>query len=189
MPEPLQHTSAQVLEFPALRQLLRGYAWSPLGQGRVERLAPTADRVWIEHQQQLTSEVRRFLRSGGHFDFSGLIDPGALVEKSRIEGAALEAGQLRDIIMVVDRADEWRHTVQNPPNAMRAPDPVWHGSSSRESRTGDPGHTRSEDLAQCGNPWPAVSELSATIADFTELLRLFRNKILPDGTLDDRASP
>ncbi|HSB76777.1 MAG TPA: Smr/MutS family protein, partial [Terriglobales bacterium] len=27
------------------------------------------------------------------------------------------------------------------------------------------------------------------IKDFTELLRFFRNKILPDGTLDDRASP
>ena len=27
------------------------------------------------------------------------------------------------------------------------------------------------------------------LADFTALLRYFRNKILPDGTLDDRASP
>ena len=32
-------------------------------------------------------------------------------------------------------------------------------------------------------------ELSQTLADFTPLLRYFRNKILPDGTLDDRASP
>ena len=37
--------------------------------------------------------------------------------------------------------------------------------------------------------WQAVSELSQTLADFTPLLRYFRNKILPDGTLDDRASP
>jgi DNA mismatch repair protein MutS2 len=36
--------------------------------------------------------------------------------------------------------------------------------------------------------WQAVSELSEGIADFTLLLRHFRNKILPDGTLDDRAS-
>src|SRR6266850_170755 len=32
-------------------------------------------------------------------------------------------------------------------------------------------------------------ELSQGIGDFTLLLRFFRNKILPDGTLDDRASP
>ncbi|MBZ5513192.1 MAG: Smr/MutS family protein [Acidobacteriia bacterium] len=173
MPESLRHTSARVLEFDALRPMLSGYAWSPLGKTRVERLQPTADRAWIERQQQLTAEVRRFLRSGGHFDFSGLTDPGVLVEKSRIEGAALETVQLRDIVLVVDRADEWRHTLQNPPSAMRAPKP------------GEPAQATDD----AGNPWPAVTELSAAISDFTEFLRYFRNKILPDGTLDDRASP
>jgi DNA mismatch repair protein MutS2 len=37
--------------------------------------------------------------------------------------------------------------------------------------------------------WEVVRNLSAAIGDFTELLRFFRNKILPDGTLEDRASP
>ena len=37
--------------------------------------------------------------------------------------------------------------------------------------------------------WTAVAALSAGIQDFTDFLRAFRNKILPDGTLDDRASP
>src|ERR1700723_2807339 len=37
--------------------------------------------------------------------------------------------------------------------------------------------------------WTAVTALSAGIADFSVFLRAFRNKILPDGTLDDRASP
>ena len=37
--------------------------------------------------------------------------------------------------------------------------------------------------------WPAVAALSAEISDFKPLLRFFANKILPDGTLDDRASP
>ncbi len=37
--------------------------------------------------------------------------------------------------------------------------------------------------------WTAVEALSAGIQDFTVFLRQFRNKILPDGTLDDRASP
>jgi DNA mismatch repair protein MutS2 len=171
MPEPLQHASERVLEFDLLRQMLRGYAQSPLGQARVDALRPTDDRAWIERQQQLTAEVRRFLRAGGRFDFSGLLDLGTTVEKSRIEGAALEAGQLRDILLVVDRADEWRQTAANPPSAMRAPQP-------------------GEELVAAGDPpWPAVRELSSAIADFTDLLRYFRGKILPDGTLDDRASP
>jgi len=37
--------------------------------------------------------------------------------------------------------------------------------------------------------WTAVRELSSAISDFNEFLRGFRNKILPDGTLDDKASP
>ena len=203
MPQPLRHTSARVLEFDALRPMLSGYAWSPLGKTRLERLEPTAERAWMERQQQLTAEVRRFLRCGGHFDFSGLTDPGALVEKSRIEGAALETGQLRDIVLLVDRADEWRHTSQNPPSAMRAHDPTLRPFDSAQggpqqakgwaapapqpgetTRVGDRGHTNGPT-----DPWPAVTEVSAAVADFTEFLRYFRNKILPDGTLDDRASP
>jgi len=34
--------------------------------------------------------------------------------------------------------------------------------------------------------WAAVRQLSSGITDFTDFLRGFRNKILPDGTLDDR---
>jgi DNA mismatch repair protein MutS2 len=37
--------------------------------------------------------------------------------------------------------------------------------------------------------WKTVAQLSSGITDFTEFLRAFRNKILPDGTLDDKASP
>jgi DNA mismatch repair protein MutS2 len=37
--------------------------------------------------------------------------------------------------------------------------------------------------------WQRVRELSNQIVDFTDFLRLFRNKIQPDGTLDDKASP
>ena len=37
--------------------------------------------------------------------------------------------------------------------------------------------------------WKAVTELSAGIENFSDFLRNVRNKILPDGTLDDHASP
>ena len=41
----------------------------------------------------------------------------------------------------------------------------------------------------CAATGAAVKHLSGGIADFTAFLRVFRNKILPDGTLDDHASP
>jgi len=158
MPASLAHTSSRVLEFETLRALLRGYASSPLGQSRIAVLTPSTDRSWIETQQSLTSEIREFRRVGGRFDFSGLVEIGTLLEKSRIAGAALETTEIRDVIAVVDRAAEWREIALRPPAAMRS-------------------------------AWTNVSSLSGQIADFTAFLRFFRNKIQPDGTLDDKASP
>jgi DNA mismatch repair protein MutS2 len=156
--QPLLHTSARVLEFESLRDLLRGYTSSPLGQNRIANLAPSIDRDWIENQQQLTAEIREFRRVGGRFDFSGLLDVETVVEKSRIAGATLETEEIRDVILVVDRAAEWRQIALSPPAAMKL-------------------------------EWKAVAQLSSGVSDFTDFLRGFHNKIQPDGTLEDRASP
>jgi DNA mismatch repair protein MutS2 len=158
MPSELAHSSARVLEFDALRELLRGYASSPLGQERIDGLTPSTDRAWIEGQQRLASEIREFRRVGGRFDFSGLIKIGLLVEKSRIAGAALETTEIRDVILVVDRAAEWREIALHPPANMKL-------------------------------DWQGMRALSDQIIDFTEFLRSFRNKIQPDGMLEDKASP
>src|ERR1700722_1689695 len=158
MPRALTHTSARVLEFDSLLDLLRGYASSPLGQAGIAALAPSTDRLWIESQHQLASEIREFRRVGGRFEFSGLLPTAQLVAESRILGAILETTEIRDVILVVDRAAEWREISLHPPASMK-----------RE--------------------WRGVSVLSAEIADFNDFLRFFRNKIQPDGTLEDHASP
>ena len=158
MPEALTHNSARVLEFDALRDLLRAYASSPLGQQRIAALTPSTDSHWIQTQQDLATEIREFRRVGGQFDFSGLSEINLLVEKSRIADATLETTEIRDVILVVDRAAEWREIALHPPANMKS-------------------------------GWSGVRALSERVADFTEFLRSFRNKILPDGTLDDKASP
>ena len=158
MASELTHSSARVLEFDSLRELLRGYASSPLGQELIAALAPSTDRDWIENQQSLAQEIREFRRVGGRFDFSGLIDIDLLVKEARITGATLETTEIRDVILVVDRAAEWREIVLHPPASMRS-------------------------------DWSGVRALSSQIIDFTEFLRFFRNKIQPDGTLEDKASP
>jgi DNA mismatch repair protein MutS2 len=154
----MQHTSARVLEFDTLRDLLRGYAHSDLGRAKLSALTPSLDLAWIGNQHQLATEIREFRRVGGRFEFSGLTDISKLLEKSRISGAALETLEIRDVITVVDRAAEWREIALKPPQAMKT-------------------------------DWISVRHLASGIADFTDFLRGFRNKILPDGTLDDKASP
>ena len=158
MSQPLIHNSARVLEFDPLLELMRGYASSPLGRARITALAPSTDSVWVREQQELTEEVREFRRVGGRFDFSGLLDISRLVAKSRIAGAALETTEIRDVLLLVDRAAEWREIAFRPPASMRT-------------------------------EWPRTRTLSESVPDFTDFLRSFRNKIQPDGTLEDRASP
>jgi DNA mismatch repair protein MutS2 len=157
-PQPLAHTSARVLEFDSLLELVRGYVSSPLGRKAIAALAPSSDRAWIQNQQQLTTEVREFRRVGGSFDFSGLMDISTLLAKSRIAGSALETAEIRDVVSLVERASEWREIALNPPAAMKV-------------------------------EWRTVAGLSSALANFADFLRGFRNKILPDGTLDDKASP
>ena len=158
VPNPVAETGSRLLEFENLRELLAGYASSPLGLGLIAELRPSLDRAWIENQQTLTTEIREYRRVGGRFDFAGLPEVEQLLEKSHIAGAALETTDIRDIVLIADRASEWREIVRQPPAGMRS-------------------------------EWSAVIALSAGIADFSDFLRAFRNKILPDGTLDDRASP
>src|SRR5439155_7124980 len=154
----MENSSAGVLEFAGLRDLLRGYAASDLGRAKVAALAPSIDLDWIQNQQQLTSEVREFRRAGGSFNFAGLLDVSQRLDKARISGAALESLEILSVISAVDRAAEWREIAFNPPQGMK-------------------------------QDWVAIKQLSSAIAEFTEFLRGFRNKILPDGTLEDRASP
>jgi DNA mismatch repair protein MutS2 len=147
-----------VLEFDQFRQLLAGYTQSPLGRGLVEQLSAAQDPAWIERQQQLTREIRGYLRTGGRFDFDGLSDPIRLIHQSRIAGAGLELAEIRELLLLADRAAEWREIALHP-------------------------------TVQIQESWQEVTALSQGLADFSPLLRYFANKILPDGTLDDRASP
>jgi DNA mismatch repair protein MutS2 len=158
VPTPLQHSSARVLEFTHFREVLDAYISSQMGKARVAALEPSRDRAWIDRQQQLAEEARKFYAAGGRFDFSALFDATTLLAKAKIPGATLEIGQIRDLVLLVDKAAEWRELALHPGDAVR-------------------------------DHWRGMLELAQQIADFTLLLRHFRNKILPDGTLDDRASP
>ena len=121
MPHPVSHASLRVLEFESLRQLLRGYTQSPFGQRLIAELGPSTDRDWIENQQIMASEIREFRRVGGRFDFAGLLEITSHLQKSKISGAVLETTEIRDVILVVDRAAEWRQVAMNPPSAMKVP--------------------------------------------------------------------
>jgi DNA mismatch repair protein MutS2 len=123
-------------------------------------LEPSADIAWIDQQQQRTVELRAMLTRGGSFDFHGLLDPSTLLDKARIDGAALESIEIRDLLTVVERVAAWRNLVDPPVNGTRYDWP---------------------SIATLSTPL-----LDHNLAP---LLKLLRGKIEPDGSLNDDASP
>jgi len=165
IPSLLRESSAAALEWPRLRDHIASRTSSPLGRGWILTLEPCSDLGWIDQQQQRTAEVRAMITQGGSFEFRGLFDPTILLDKARIDGAALESTEIRDLLTVVERVASWRNLVDLPKNAT------------------PPHDTRYE--------WPSIVDLSTPLLghDLAPLLRLLRGKIEPDGSLNDDASP
>ena len=163
IPAPLRESSAEALEWPGLREQIAGRAFSPLGRAWTLALEPCANLLWINEQQQRTAEMRTMLTRGGTFDFHGLFDPTVLLDKSRIEGAAIEGTEILGLLAVVERVSAWRNLIDT------------HAQSSSQTKY----------------DWPSIAALSAPLLDhdFAPLLRLLRGKIEPDGSLSDDASP
>jgi DNA mismatch repair protein MutS2 len=160
IPAPVSETSAAALEWPRLRDAIAGRTFSPLGRAWVLALEPSTDVAWIDQQQQRTAEMRAMLSGGGSFDFHGLFDPTALLDQARIDGVALEATEINNLLTVVERVAAWRNVIDPPPNGTRYNWPGIHALS-----------------------------LPLVDYDFAPLLRLLRGKIEPDGSLNDDASP
>ncbi len=100
------------------------------------------------------------LTRGGSFEFNGLFDPTALLDKARIDGAALEATEIRDLLTVIERVAAWRNLIEPPPGSLRYD---WPGIAALSA--------------------PLLHH------DLAPLLRMLRGKIEPDGSLNDDASP
>ena len=160
IPSLLPESSAAALEWPRLRDHIAGRTASPPGRAWILALEPSSDLAWIDQQQQRTAEVRAMLTRGGNFEFRGLFDPTILLDKARIDGAALESTEIRDLLTVVERVAAWRNLLHPPPNGTRYEWPSIVALSS-----------------------PLLDY------ELAPLLRLLRGKIEPDGSLNDDASP
>jgi len=158
IPSPLAEASSVALEWLRLRELIAGRASSPLGRGWVLALEPSADRAWIEAQQQRTGEIRDLLTGGGSFDFHGLFDPTERLEQTRLEGAALEAQEINALLTIVERVAAWRALLISPAGRARS----WPGIAGLSAHLLE--------------------------HDFAPLLHALRGKIESDGSLSDEAS-
>jgi DNA mismatch repair protein MutS2 len=110
-----------VLEYDGLRALVRRGAQTPMGQARVDRLAPLAGLEEVHRALDAVTEcVELRRRSGASWSFSELTDPSESIARLRIEGAILDALPLLEIARLCDQVGAARASIQ----AERADAPV-----------------------------------------------------------------
>ena len=157
-------TSAEILEFESLRQLLGRYISSALGRRELEQMAITTDRPAIENALAETAEAMNYYRAATQpqgagrgaairIRFTSVPDSLQAVAKLRIEGATLEPREIYDLTQLLDVAGEARSSI-----------------------------------TAVGDRYPLLSARAEKIADFRPILKDLAGKILPDGSLADDAS-
>jgi DNA mismatch repair protein MutS2 len=160
IPSPVGDFSSAMLEWPRFLELLAGYSHSPVGRRWALDLKPSTDGEFLSLEHALVAEMRRLLGQRVSIALGSLFDPTLLLDKSRIEGAALEAKEIRDLLSLIDDITAWQAIMQTPPDAVKYEIPALLSLSA-----------------------PLIA---ATLRPLVESLR---SRMLPDGSLADNASP
>ncbi|HKW96658.1 MAG TPA: endonuclease MutS2 [Bryobacteraceae bacterium] len=157
-------TSAAILEFEALRELVGRFISSPLGRAELDKVQPHTDREKLEQDLAEAQEATEYLRAAAkpqpaargaaiRLNFNAIPDLAQTVHKLRIEGAVLEPKEIADVLAFLDRAADARSILR-----------------SVEER------------------FPLLGRRSMAIGEFRALLNDLSGKIQPDGTVADHAS-
>ncbi len=160
----MQHSSAEVLEFPALREVVGRYVASAAGKARLETVWPGSDAAVIEAGLANLREAMSYLRTAAQpqpagrgaavrIRFGDLPDCALALATLRIEGATLEGRQIWELTALVERAGEARAI-----------------------------------LLAAEERFPRLARLAAQFPDLRDAAQEIAGKILPDGSVADDAS-
>src|SRR5919199_418291 len=97
-----------VLEYDALRALVRRGAQTDAGRARAGALAPLSSLAEVRRSLAAVSESLELRRRGARWSFSELADPSERVARLKIEGAALDPLSLLELARLCDQAGEAR---------------------------------------------------------------------------------
>ena len=191
--------SREVLEFPAVLQLLHGFLTGPIGEPHWERVAPKTDLAKIRRELELAAEARKYLRDSHRPGLGGVVQPRVLLDKLTVEGVALEALEILALVEVARAALDMFRTLKtaggprpNQGDRLQAgADRTSANSASHVSPGNDPAGSATgqpQTPSKSSPPVPKLSELARSLPDFRSLLTELGGKINGDGTVDSSAS-
>ncbi len=100
--------SCRVLEFEAVKDLLRGFLSGPISHSLVAELAPGDDRDAICAALERVREAVDFIRTGSRPSLGGLEDPGAILGRLRVEGDSCTAREILTVLALMRKGQELR---------------------------------------------------------------------------------
>jgi len=115
----MARSAPEILEFDALRELLRVRTTSAPGRRAIALLSFRTDRQPLERDFAAIAEAAGYLRSGSELGFGALADPDPWLARLMVPGAVLVPGELLDVASLADTAtalrDEFRETAAKFP--------------------------------------------------------------------------
>ncbi|MBI4480761.1 MAG: endonuclease MutS2 [Acidobacteria bacterium] len=161
----------QLLEFPELLEQLGRYVGSPLGQARLQSLSPSQDMAEIRQRQELAAEAREYLRLQHSGGLAGSSAEGASAPPQPVSFSGFgDPSTLLSKLGVEGTTLELAEIT-----AL-----LGLAEAVLEVRRA---------LVSARRRFPELAGVAERLGDFQELLKQWRGKILPNGELDDRASP
>ena len=98
IPSAIEESSNEPLEWNRLLELVASYAESGIARDWLLRLKPSSDPAWIANQHRLVQEMGLLAARNAAPSLAQVFDPSQLAARARLEGAILEAAEIRDLL-------------------------------------------------------------------------------------------
>src|ERR1039458_6596903 len=106
--------SLDVLEFPAVIELLHAYLSGPISEPLLGQVLPHTHLEKIRRDLELAGEARDYLRESSRPGLAGISEPRPLLDKLRVEGLALVALEILALVEVARAALDIYPTLSKP---------------------------------------------------------------------------
>jgi DNA mismatch repair protein MutS2 len=100
-----------ILEYPELRALIRRGAQTPMGQARVDALAPLENISDLQHELRAVAECIDLRKRGVSWSFRELGDPSERIALLRVAGATLETSAILELKLLSEQAMSARASI------------------------------------------------------------------------------
>lgn len=171
----MQPAVLRALEFDRIVDAVRAFALTPMGDERLEGLAPSTDRGSVAGLLAATSETVRYLVKHGVFPIRATADLPVILESLTVEGRALEGTRLLVLASFLDSIDETCTAIRRVSASFPL---IERPASTAASFKGEIARTR-EIIDSAGD---VVDHASPALRSIRERLR--RQKTRLRGTLE-----